>query len=102
MGVTCGTQTITNVRAEQMDSDPHPRQYEVLGQRDPGTGTMTRTAVKAEQSDEDRAFSNQALLSAESAPRLGTQTMTRVLAEGVDQDLGGRQMRAIPSICFSS
>jgi hypothetical protein len=100
--VSAGTQTITNVRAEAMDSDPNGRCFEALVRQPARSGTMTRTAVAAEGSDEDRALSPQGLIPVEPSPMLGTQTMTKVLAEGIDQDPGGgRQFRVIPPCSLS-
>jgi hypothetical protein len=101
-GSGLGTETITNVRVEQMDSDPDRFSYGVLGQRGIEAGTMTRTAVRAEQSDEDREFSPLSVIPMPKAtPSLGTQTLTKIRAEGADEDPGRRQFRAIPQ-CFSS
>jgi hypothetical protein len=96
-----GTQTLTNVRAEQMDADPDGRRYEALEQQNPSSGTMTSTAVKAEQKDEDRAFSSLNLIPSEPVVSSGTQTLTRMKAEGGDTDFGEHQMQVIPP-CFSS
>src|ERR1035438_10532529 len=84
--VRAGTQTITNVRAEEMDSDPHGRRFEVLGQQSESVGTRTKTAVPAEHSDDDLSLASLRILPVGSVPSLGTQTMTRVLAESGDID----------------
>ena len=102
-GSGVGTETITNVRAEQMDSDPNRPSYGVLGEQPANGGTMTKTRVPNEgHSDQDRALSPLSVIPRQKgAFSLGTQTLTKMRAEGSDQDPGQRQLRAIPQ-CFSS
>jgi len=96
-----GTQTLTNVRAEQMDSDPDRPKHSGFG-APCAVGTRTKTAVKAEHSDEDRGqHLVSALPTAKFHPHLGTKTFTKVHAEQADQDPGRHQFHAIPQCSLS-
>jgi len=102
MHVSAGTQTMTNVKGGDVDTDERGHRFEAIGDAFVRAGTMTKTGVGGEQSsDEDRALSPQRLLPIASAASVGTNTMTRVRAEGGDTDPGARLLRAIPP-CFSS
>jgi hypothetical protein len=100
--VSAGTQTMTNVKGGDVDTDERGSRFEALGHASVSAGTMTKTGIHGEQSsDEDRVLSPQRLLPLASAASVGTNTMTRVRAEGGDTDPGARLLRAIPP-CFSS
>lgn len=90
-----GTATSTNVRAEEGDEDPQPRER-VFPANQTYLVTKTQTFVAQERSDSDPGeISRKRIPVSQHAVRcLGTQTMTKVLAESPDQD-PGRALQAI-------
>jgi len=99
--VNAGTQTMTNVKGGDVDSDPQGRRFEALGHQSAIAGTKTKTSVVAEHSDDDPTLASLSLIPVESVPSLGTNTMTRTRAEGGDTDPDAQRLRVIPP-CFSS
>ena len=92
-----GTQTVTSVRAEQIDADPDRPKYALFGSKSCMAGTSTKTAIEKEHTDSDRSLSSLPVI-----PRsMGTQTFTKVHAEAADQDPGKHRFQVIPQ-CFSS
>jgi hypothetical protein len=86
--VVAGTQTLTNVNAEQMDSDPtHVRLAGIFQGIAPLAGTGTVTKANAEGADEDpQTYLLRAIPIVQERFRASTQTHTAVAAEGPDAD----------------
>lgn len=88
-----GTQTITNVRAEAMDSDDKSRRHAAFAAAVP-SGTQTATFVVAESGDKDpqrpkhNAFEN--------GPKKSTMSITAVKAEAVDEDRNANACLTFP------
>jgi len=99
--VSAGTQTMTNVKGGDVDTDPDRCRFGALWREAASAGTHTKTYVVSEHGDTDPGLVPLSLIPAESAAALGTNTMTRVQAEGGDRDPGAQQLRVIPT-CFSS
>lgn len=88
VSVTAGTQTLTNVRAEQIDSDPTRVQSAGIFQRiAPLAGTGTVTKVSTEGADQDPQICLLRVIPIDQQElRASTQTHTFVAAEGPDAD----------------
>lgn len=86
--VVAGTQTLTNVRAEQIDSDPaRVGSVGVFQRIAPLGGTGTVTKVHAEGADEDpQIYSLRAFPVDQQKLRASTQTHTLIAAEAPDAD----------------
>lgn len=88
-----GTQTITNVRAEAVDSDDKSRRHAAFAAAIP-SGTQKATFVVAEGGDKDaqrpkhNAFEN--------GPKKSTMSITAVRAETVDEDKNANASLAFP------
>ena len=116
-----GTQTVTNVRAEAVDTDRPRRKNEAFSYAsiitdqsailDAGDDkdevpesptTMSITAVQAEAVDEDRAASAAAAFPRQKQDIMaGTQTQTRIQAEQTDDDRGVREFEAFRQCSLS-
>lgn len=86
--VTAGTQTLTNVNAEQIDCDPTDvRSAGVFPGIVPLAGTGTVTKVSAEGADQDpQTYLLRAIPIEQEKFCAGTQTHTLIAAEGPDAD----------------
>ena len=114
-----GTQTITNVRAEAVDTDRPRRKNEAFrydsemsdrptrlnagdDEMPESPSTMSITAVHAEAVDEDRAASAAAAFPKQKRDIMtGTQTQTRIQAEQTDDDRGLREFEAFRQCSLS-
>jgi hypothetical protein len=115
------TLSITNVRAEAVDTDRPRRKNEAfsydsvssdqLAPLATGDGkdevpenpsTMSITAVRAEAADEDRAASATSAFPKQKRDKMaGTQTQTRIQAEQTDNDRGRREFEAFRQCSLS-
>jgi hypothetical protein len=85
--IQCGTETLTNVKAEQSDVDPDWSRG-VMSVPPVFAGTATVTKILAEQADRDPGKQELLLFpEPELAPALTTQTVTLIQAETADRDV---------------
>lgn len=96
----CGTETTTNVEAEQADTDPDWSQG-MMGASSIFSATGTVTKVMAEQSDHDPQIRRYGLFTALVPSReLTTQTVTLIAAEANDKDRDEKCYQILPDVVY--
>jgi len=96
-----GTKTMTNVGAEQMDSDPDRPQYSAFGEPQPRETAAEAAAMPGHAHSTLQAERHSNAPSPITSSSVGTRTFTKVHTEQADEDPGRMQFQAIPQ-CSSS